>query len=289
MSEQIQAIAAALEYIEGHLQENITVADIAATAGYSLYHFIRTFNQVVQHTPYDYLMRRRLAKAASELLQGQRRVIDIALDFQFNNHETFTRAFGRLFGMPPSEWRQQGFADPRLILPALGCDDLEFLNHPEFEPPKLVALDEIILAGLMAPLSADPEVIPSLWRNLRGALRGFPHPSGTRDFWSIRVPPPMPGESVFYLAAVKIPSLESAPVPFVAKILPAGDYLCLSQKNWAAIREPALTYLYHTFLPKSGLQCAAALEIEHFGELSEVLIPVCRPQPRSDFSPKSLE
>ncbi len=274
MSEHVRAISAALKFIETRLREPITVGDIAAAAGYSLYHFIRTFNQIVQHTPYDYLMRRRLSEAAGKLLESECRVIDIALDFQFNNHETFTRAFGRIFGMPPSQWRGRKFRDSRLLMPALDQDYLEYLNAPEFTAPKLVALDGTILAGLMAPLSADPQGIPQLWRNLRAALQGMPLNSGRRDFWGIRTQPQISDGISFYLAAVKIPSLESAPSTFVTKIISAGDYVCLSQKNPTADFESALKFLYHTFLPKSGLSLADPLEIEHFSEPREIYIPV---------------
>jgi AraC family transcriptional regulator len=274
MSDQIRAIFEALEFIESHLREPITVADIAAAAGYSLYHFIRTFNQTVQHTPYDYLMRRRLSEATRQLLQSERRVIDIALDFQFNNHETFTRAFSRNFGMPPTHCRQQGFVDHRCLMPALDRVYLDYLNAPDFEPPKLVVLDEFILAGLMTPLTADPEMLPALWRNLRGILNGLPKNPGRRDFWGICIQPQIPEVSSFYLAAVKIPSLESAPGAFVTKIIPAGDYLCLPPPGPQTNLDLGLTYLYHTFLPKSGLQLAGSLEIEHFGERREILIPV---------------
>jgi len=59
MDPQTERILAALGYIEQHLCEPIMVSDIARAAGYSLFHFIRTFNKIVRHTPYDYLMRRR--------------------------------------------------------------------------------------------------------------------------------------------------------------------------------------------------------------------------------------
>ena len=49
MNERLQAIDAAIQFVENRLRDPITVADIAAAAGYSLYHFIRTFNQIVQH------------------------------------------------------------------------------------------------------------------------------------------------------------------------------------------------------------------------------------------------
>ena len=121
MSEQLQAIHTALQYIEDHLHDEIAVADIAAATGYSLYHFIRTFNQAVHHTPYDYLMRRRLSEAACALLDSDDRIIDIALDYQFNNHETFSRAFKRMFDTQPSQWREVGRIPRRSLMPALKC------------------------------------------------------------------------------------------------------------------------------------------------------------------------
>lgn len=54
------AVYQAIQLIEARLRDGLSVSEMAAAAGYSLYHFIRVFNQVVWHTPYDYLMRRRL-------------------------------------------------------------------------------------------------------------------------------------------------------------------------------------------------------------------------------------
>jgi len=274
MNEHLQAISLAIQYIEDHLQEPITVADLASAAGYSLYHFIRTFNRTVLHTPYDYLMRRRLAEAAHALLVSERRVIDIAFDFQFNNHETFTRAFGRVFGMPPSYWRERNYADPRLLMPPLDQDDLGFLNSPDFLAPELVKLDEIILTGLMAPLDDNLENLSILWRNVRSALRVNSLNSGTHDFWGILIQPQISEENSFYFAAVKVPSIESTPGVFVNKILPAGDYVSLVLKGPMPNLVTAQKYLYHTFLPKSDWALADPLAIDHFGETRRILIPV---------------
>ena len=118
MNPQISAIIAGLDFIEGHLCIPITVGDIADAAGYSLFHFIRTFNKIVKHTPYDYLMRRRLSLAAMLLFETNERVLDIGLTCQFESHEGFTRAFGRVFGMPPIVWREIKTLDRRLLMPA---------------------------------------------------------------------------------------------------------------------------------------------------------------------------
>lgn len=274
MNERVQAIHTAIEFIEGRLTEPLAVAEIAATAGYSLYHFIRTFNQIVQHTPYDYLMRRRLSAAALELVNSERRVIDIALDYQFNNHETFTRAFGRVFGMPPMRWREQGIADHRFLMPALDRDYLEYLNSPDFRPPQLVKIDQIILAGLMTPLTENSEEIQALWRNLREVYQILPINLGRPDYWGVRILPQVPGGTSFYLAGFKIPSFESAPGVFVTKVIPLENTICLSQLNWMANLDLALTVLYHTFLPKTDLILNEPLEIEHFGERREIFLPV---------------
>ena len=62
-------IARAIDYIEAHLQEDISVADMAASVSYSLFHFCRMFNEATHQTPYDYMIRRRLTEAARALLE----------------------------------------------------------------------------------------------------------------------------------------------------------------------------------------------------------------------------
>lgn len=58
-------ILRAVEFIELNLREPVSIKDAADAAGYSLYHFCRVFNSVIHHSPYDYIMRRRLSEAAS--------------------------------------------------------------------------------------------------------------------------------------------------------------------------------------------------------------------------------
>ena len=168
MSEQLAAIYTALEFIEGHLRKDVTVADIAAAAGYSLYHFIRTFNQAVHHTPYNYLIRRRLSEASRELIISQRHILDIAFDYQFNNPETFSRAFKRMFGMQPSQWRSRGFTPYRSLLPALSLDYLAHINQRGISHPKIVEIKTTHLIGLM---SQGQENVSRLWQDLKQILR----------------------------------------------------------------------------------------------------------------------
>ncbi|MBT7191835.1 MAG: helix-turn-helix transcriptional regulator [Anaerolineae bacterium] len=140
MNAKITAIYSAIEFIEKHLKDEISVGDIAASAGYSLYHFIRVFNQTVQHSPYDYLIRRRLSEAALELRASDRRIIDISMDYCFQNHETFSRAFKRMFAVQPSQWRSKKNVQSWLLLPRLSMEYLRHINKKDFLYPKPVAI-----------------------------------------------------------------------------------------------------------------------------------------------------
>ena len=100
--EQRKAVQRMQDYIEDHLGEPVTLADLARAARYSLYHSARMFKEMTGRTPFEYLRMRRLSAAAVELSKEERRVVDVAFDFVFDSHEGFTRAFARQFGVPPS-------------------------------------------------------------------------------------------------------------------------------------------------------------------------------------------
>ena len=104
--EQRKAVRRMQEFIEAHLGEPVTLADLARAARYSMYHSARMFKEMTGRTPFEYLRMRRLSAAAVELSKEQRRVVDVAFDFVFDSHEGFTRAFARQFGVPPSRLQE---------------------------------------------------------------------------------------------------------------------------------------------------------------------------------------
>lgn len=99
-------IKKSIEYIEDNLSNKIELKDIANNAFLSKYHFHRVFHAVVGEPVAEYIRKRRLMEAANELLNTDDKVVDIAFKYQFNSQEAFTKAFKRLYGLSPREFRR---------------------------------------------------------------------------------------------------------------------------------------------------------------------------------------
>ena len=104
----------AVDYMEANLKGDITLAGIAASSGYSVPHFHRVFGAVAGVSASEYLRRRRLSEAMVEVMTSRGGILPIALDYGFESHEAFTRAFRAAYGAPPSGLRKRN-AQPLLF------------------------------------------------------------------------------------------------------------------------------------------------------------------------------
>ncbi|MFJ5764420.1 effector binding domain-containing protein [Lysinibacillus sp. NPDC093210] len=103
----IESIQKAINYIEEHLQETITMEQIANEVNASVFHFQRTFSILTDMSIADYIRRRRLTLAAQELINTDVKVIDLAFKYGYDSPEAFTKAFRKQHNVTPSEARKQ--------------------------------------------------------------------------------------------------------------------------------------------------------------------------------------
>jgi AraC family transcriptional regulator len=96
-----------LDYIAANIGDDITLANLAGIAGYSTFHFARTFTRAMGISPHRYISRIRLENAMAELAAGKLPLAEIALNAQFSSQASFTRAFHRATGMTPREYRRR--------------------------------------------------------------------------------------------------------------------------------------------------------------------------------------
>ncbi len=102
--EQVNAVQKMQDYIHQHLSEPITLTELSRKAGYSPYHCAKLFKEHVGKAPFEYIRTLRLSRAALKLRDEKVRVLDVAMDFVFDSHEGFTRAFSREFGITPHKY-----------------------------------------------------------------------------------------------------------------------------------------------------------------------------------------
>ena len=104
MREQILAVQRMQEYIEGNLEREIRLSDLAQVSLFSPWYAYRLFREQLGLTPTEYIRKLRLSRAALRLRDENVRIIDVAFDLSFGNVDTFTRAFFREFGRNPNDY-----------------------------------------------------------------------------------------------------------------------------------------------------------------------------------------
>ncbi len=263
----------ALDYLEKHLREEIDYEAAARKANCSLFHFMRIFQIVTDISPAEYVRRRRLSLAATDLAAGDERVIDVALRYGYESPDSFGRAFKREFGFMPSEAREPGrvlhaYTPLAFTVVLKGAKPMEYRieKGPEYR-----------LTGLSIPVSSvdgcNFVTIPAFWDEIMsdgrfgklleagsgssvglcGVCRNFDMKAGT----------------FIYSAAIETPA-DRSPLP------PGCDEFTVPATTWAKFtaRGPLRPNLQETvkrifgeWFPNSGREHAGTAEIEYYPDL----------------------
>jgi AraC-like DNA-binding protein len=95
----------AKDLIDARYREPLDVPALARAAHLSAAHFSRGFRRAFGETPHQYLLTRRLERAAALLRNTDRTVADICFTVGLRSIGSFTTSFGRAYGVSPTEYR----------------------------------------------------------------------------------------------------------------------------------------------------------------------------------------
>lgn len=97
-----------LDFLEKNLEKPLTLEELASVANFSKFHFHRIFYGMTGETPFQFILRLRLERAANILVNNPRKTItEIALECGFSDSAVFARSFKSNFNCSATEWRKR--------------------------------------------------------------------------------------------------------------------------------------------------------------------------------------
>lgn len=258
----LNRVLTSVDFIEANLGKPITLAGVAKQVNFSPFHFHRIFSAFVGETVGDYIKRRRLTRAAEELVDTDKKIIDIAFDNFFESQEAFTRAYDRFFHLSPARYRKRGIKTHYFDKQRVTKEILSHLLKGVTMKPKIVDLPEFKVIGVRqtVTLKTAQDKIAKQWRNFNPRVREIPNKDGEHvaygiceyvDFSDFTEETPYNE-----LVSVGVTSLGEIPEGMTGKVIPACKYAVFTHKGKTDTLMQTYDYIYKTWLPNSGYELA---------------------------------
>jgi len=199
-----KSINTVLDYIENHLEDDLSLKTLAAIANYSTFHFHRIFKESTNQTVNKYVSRKRIEKAAAILLRNPEvSISDLSLQNHFTSNSSFTRAFKNVYGISPTKFRKHGkgkYSKIRQVKSKSGQVEREFQsyvcssnNKQMNEKIKVISQTEMHFAclnfiGMHNSETTFNELMA--WAGMRGLLRHDAFKMATIFYDSLKITAP---------------------------------------------------------------------------------------------------
>jgi len=105
--DQFLMVSTVAVFVENRLQSGIDYAELEKATGFSLPHIRAVYAKLTGKSLSRYVLSRRIANAAFEVVHSEQNILDIATKYGFSNPDSFTRAFRRITGVNPNEFRKR--------------------------------------------------------------------------------------------------------------------------------------------------------------------------------------
>lgn len=254
-------------WLADHLDDTLDLARLAEVAAMSPYHFHRTYHAMQGETAAETVRRLRLHRAAVELITGELPVPRVARRAGYGSQEAFTRAFKAAYGVPPARYRASFVPSPTPKQTEDAMDTTTAYHATIRETP---ALRVAALAH-----SGDYINIGSTFERLMAMAGG----QGLLGPWTRSFgvyyddPASTPREALRADACVTLPDGKVPGGDLQLREIRGGRYaVTLHVGPYAELHFP-YTWLYGTWLPKSGEEAAHAPSIEEYLNDARVVPP----------------
>jgi len=246
----------ALDYIDAHLTEELSLERLSGVAAFSKYHFHRQFSELVGFGVYQYVQLKRLKRASWQLaFRPQEAVVDIALANGFGGPEAFARAFRKSFGQSPTQFRDepQWAAWHAIYEPLEDSRNRIMLGRHTAREVRIVDVADTRVAAL--EYRGDPEQMGEAIRQFIGWRRENHLPPTVSATFNVVHHHPVgddEGDCHYELCAATNQGVKPNSSGVVEKVIPGGRCAVLRHTGSEARLGEAVHYLYSQWLPGSG-------------------------------------
>ncbi|RCX19334.1 AraC family transcriptional regulator [Anaerobacterium chartisolvens] len=216
--EWMESISRAIGYIEDHITQEISIDSIARQVNISPFYFQKGFSLLCGFTVTEYIRKRRLALAGSELVSTDAKVIDIALKYSYDSPDSFTKAFTRFHGITPAMVRKdcvtlKSFAPLKIKISLEGGYLMDY---------KIMQKDSFTVIGASRMFTYDnaKAEIPKFWKEHYAADNG----KYICGMYGINYDESMAGDVFEYLIADNYNPAVDIPDGFITKVIPSHTW-----------------------------------------------------------------
>lgn len=274
-SSAFERINRVLSYIHSNLDLPLSLVDIAQQSCWSRWQLQRVFQEKTGISVATYVRELKLSRAAERLIDGDERVIDIALDLGFNSEISFSRAFKQMFDVSPRGYRKLGRrSGVRKPFEVATLADLSQVDR--FVEVRVETRETFTLLGVsdqingLFSLAPDFHVkVPALWHKLEShadqarlfATQGIGVIDVTQSHFD--------GSNIRYWAGTpvgaefKFPELPSlAAHDFDLLTVPSQTYAVMKHKGCITLLPQTLQWFLLNWLPHSDYRGLDGFELE---------------------------
>ncbi|MGD9107619.1 MAG: AraC family transcriptional regulator [Gammaproteobacteria bacterium] len=268
MKEYAKRILKVLTYIEDHIQDEMTIAELAQAACYSDFHFQRVFRFIVGESVHQYVRRLRLEKAMGKLRYGSQSITDIALDANFETQSAFAKAFKQCVGASPRSYR--------LLYKELNMIENKFSDLPMIQPDEIKNVPDIPILFIRRTGNYDISAHDA-WDAMKAFIKKN-HLNEKRRYISIGHDDPKitEDEKIRFDACIEDDQNIQITGEIARKIIPGGKYAIFTHQG--SHEQIANTYdrIFLKWLPdsKENFDKKRFCFMEHIGETEKIYVPL---------------
>ena len=261
-----QRIVRTLVYIQRHLDDELELEEVASVAAFSRFHFHRVFRGMVGESLKEHIRRLRLERAAQALKRSDTAITDLALGAGFETHESFTRAFGAMFGVSPSGYRAAHQPAPESASGS-HLDDVSGYHPPDYGEPLPVEVKELPPVKILFLRHVGPySQVGATWGRLMSwaGMRGLLGPQ-MRMIGIVHDDPDVtPAGKVRYDAAIVVNRPVDPEGEFGITEIPGGKYAILTHRGPYETLGQTYQRFFGGWLPKSGRELRDSPAFEEY-------------------------